>query len=89
MPKFDPILDMELKTKFGYQILDQPEIASITTNSTGNNRQTSEESLNETIMSKAKMISNFQQYNSYIVVVSFIGGGNRIIWRKPLKHNVL
>jgi hypothetical protein len=25
----------------------------------------------------------FQQYFSYIVVVSFIGGGNRSTWRKP------
>jgi hypothetical protein len=26
---------------------------------------------------------HFQQYFSYIVEVSFIGGGNRSIWRKP------
>jgi hypothetical protein len=25
----------------------------------------------------------FQQYFSYIVAVSFTGGGNRSIWRKP------
>jgi hypothetical protein len=28
------------------------------------------------------MVSNFQQYFSYIVVDSFIGGGNRITRRK-------
>ena len=27
---------------------------------------------------------HFQQYFSYIVAVSFIGGGNRRTWRKPL-----
>jgi hypothetical protein len=35
--------------------------------------------------------SHFQQYFSYVVAVSFIGGGNRSIWRKPLTnfyHNV-
>jgi len=29
------------------------------------------------------MVFNFQQYFSYIVAVSFIGGGNRSTWRKP------
>ena len=28
--------------------------------------------------------SDFQQYFSYIVAVSFIGGGNWSTWRKPL-----
>jgi hypothetical protein len=28
-------------------------------------------------------ITHFQQYFSYIVAVSFIGGGNRSTWRKP------
>ena len=28
-------------------------------------------------------LTYFQQYFSYIVVVSFIGGGNRSTWRKP------
>jgi hypothetical protein len=34
---------------------------------------------------------HFQQYFSYIVAVSFIGGGNRTIQRKPqtLSHHVL
>jgi len=26
---------------------------------------------------------HFQQYFSYIIVVSFIGGGNQSAWRKP------
>jgi hypothetical protein len=29
--------------------------------------------------------ATFQQYFSYIMKVCFIGGGNRITWRKPLQ----
>ena len=29
------------------------------------------------------VLRHFQQYFSYIVAVSFIGGGNRCTWRKP------
>jgi hypothetical protein len=30
------------------------------------------------------VLCHFQQYFSYIVAVSFIGGGNQCMWRKPL-----
>ena len=30
------------------------------------------------------ILHHFQQYLRYIVAVSFIGGGNRSTWRKPL-----
>jgi hypothetical protein len=31
---------------------------------------------------------HFQQYFSYIVVISFIGGGNRIVRKKPATYRM-
>ena len=36
------------------------------------------------IMSIYRLMVNFQQYISYMVAVSFIGGGNQRTWSKPL-----
>jgi hypothetical protein len=37
----------------------------------------------QTLWSGYGVVCRFQQYFSYTVAVSFIGGGNRSTWRKP------